>query len=69
MDGEGRDLADAVVSLTSGDLDSPSLAQQNAELRRRLDDEHAQYRRKLESFHDEQQRQALLVQKLHGQVT
>ena len=63
------DAEDAVVSLTSRDLAGPRLAQQNVELRRRLDDEHAQYRRKLESYHDEQQRQAVLVQKLHDKVT
>jgi len=64
-----RDLDDTVVSLTSSDHVSRSLAQQNEELRRRLDDEHAQYRRKLQSHCDDQQRQAVLVQQLQDKVT
>jgi len=58
-----------VVSCSTRDADGRSLAEQNVDLRRRLNDEHAQYRRKLESYHDEQQRQALLVQKLQAKVT
>jgi len=68
MNDAERDRDDAVVSLTSRDLAGPSVTQQNDELRRRLDDEHAQYKRKLQSYHDEQQRQALLVQKLQTKV-
>jgi len=47
----------------------PSLAEQNVELRRRLNDAHAHYRRQLDTCQDQQQTQALLVQKLQAQVT
>lgn len=54
-----------------GDHDSPesrSLAQQNVELRRRLDEEQAAYKRKLTAYQEGQQRQAQLVQKLQAKV-
>ncbi|XP_023254195.1 rootletin-like, partial [Seriola lalandi dorsalis] len=54
-----------------GDHDSPesrSLAQQNVDLRRRLDEEQASYRRKLTAYQEGQQRQAQLVQKLQAKV-
>uniref|UniRef100_A0A3B4YPM5 Ciliary rootlet coiled-coil, rootletin n=1 Tax=Seriola lalandi dorsalis TaxID=1841481 RepID=A0A3B4YPM5_SERLL len=57
--------------LTYGDHDSPesrSLAQQNVDLRRRLDEEQASYRRKLTAYQEGQQRQAQLVQKLQAKV-
>lgn len=54
-----------------GDNDSPesrSLAQQNVDLRRRLDEEQAAYKRKLTAYQEGQQRQAQLVQKLQAKV-
>lgn len=54
-----------------GDHDSPesrSLAQQNVDLRRRLDEEQAAYKRKLTAYQEGQQRQAQLVQKLQAKV-
>ena len=42
---------------------------QNAELRRRLEEEQSTYRRKLQLYQDGQQRQALLVQKLQAKVS
>ncbi|MED6270511.1 hypothetical protein CHARACLAT_011138, partial [Characodon lateralis] len=54
-----------------GDHDSPesrSLAQQNVDLRRRLDEEQAAYKRKLTAYQEGQQRQAQLVQKLQVKV-
>lgn len=54
-----------------GDCDSPesrSLAQQNVDLRRRLDEEQAAYKRKLTAYQEGQQRQAQLVQKLQAKV-
>lgn len=53
------------------DGDSPesvSVAQQNVELRRRLDEEQAAYRRKLTAYQEGQQRQAQLVQRLQAKV-
>uniref|UniRef100_A0A3P9BZZ5 Ciliary rootlet coiled-coil, rootletin n=1 Tax=Maylandia zebra TaxID=106582 RepID=A0A3P9BZZ5_9CICH len=53
------------------DHDSPesrSLAQQNVDLRRRLDEEQAAYKRKLTAYQEGQQRQAQLVQKLQAKV-
>jgi len=61
----------AEVLMTSGRDLGPagaSLAKQNIELRSRLDTERAEYRRKMESYRDEQQRQALTVQRLHDKV-
>ena len=69
MNGADGHVDDALVSLTSRDLADQSLGEQNAELRRRLADEHAQYRRKLQAYNDEQRRQAALVQKLQTKVT
>jgi len=68
MDG-GVDAAEVMVT-SSHDPGrvGASLAEQNMELRGRLDAERAEYRRKLNSYHDEQQRQALTVQKLHDKV-
>lgn len=54
-----------------GERDSPesrSLAQQNVDLRRRLDEEQAAYKRKLTAYQEGQQRQAQLVQKLQAKV-
>lgn len=54
-----------------GDHDPPesrSLAQQNVDLRRRLDEEQAAYKRKLTAYQEGQQRQAQLVQKLQAKV-
>lgn len=54
-----------------GDHDSPesrSLAQQNVDLRRRLDEEQAAYKRKLTAYQEGQQRQAQLVQRLQAKV-
>lgn len=54
-----------------GDRDSSesrSLAQQNVDLRRRLDEEQAAYKRKLTAYQEGQQRQAQLVQKLQAKV-
>lgn len=54
-----------------GGMDSPesrSLAQQNVDLRRRLDEEQAAYKRKLTAYQEGQQRQAQLVQKLQAKV-
>lgn len=54
-----------------GDHDSSesrSMAQQNVELRRRLDEEQAAYKRKLTAYQEGQQRQAQLVQKLQAKV-
>ncbi|KAG7483363.1 hypothetical protein JOB18_046615 [Solea senegalensis] len=54
-----------------GDQDSPesrSLAQQNVDLRRRLEEEQAAYKRKLTAYQEGQQRQAQLVQKLQAKV-
>lgn len=54
-----------------GDCDTPesrSLAQQNVDLRRRLDEEQAAYKRKLTAYQEGQQRQAQLVQKLQAKV-
>ncbi|KAJ4919581.1 hypothetical protein JOQ06_027663, partial [Pogonophryne albipinna] len=48
--------------------DSRSLAQQNVDLRRRLDEEQATYKRKLTAYQEGQQRQAQLVQKLQAKV-
>lgn len=49
--------------------ESRSLAQQNVDLRRRLDEEQAAYKRKLTAYQEGQQRQAQLVQKLQAKVT
>uniref|UniRef100_A0AAY4B2Q4 Rootletin-like coiled-coil domain-containing protein n=1 Tax=Denticeps clupeoides TaxID=299321 RepID=A0AAY4B2Q4_9TELE len=49
-------------------LESRTLAQQNVDLRRRLDEEQAAYKRKLTSYQEGQQRQAQLVQKLQAKV-
>uniref|UniRef100_A0A8C7KRB4 Rootletin-like n=1 Tax=Oncorhynchus kisutch TaxID=8019 RepID=A0A8C7KRB4_ONCKI len=54
-----------------GERDSPesrSQAQQNMDLRRRLDEEQAAYKRKLTAYQEGQQRQAQLVQKLQAKV-
>jgi len=67
MDSADCSHTDQPVSMSS--MTSPSLAEQNVQLQRRLDDEHAQYRRQLQGYHDEQQRQSMLVQKLHAEVT
>lgn len=48
--------------------ESRSVAQQNVDLRRRLDEEQAAYRRKLTAYQEGQQRQAQLVQKLQAKV-
>lgn len=63
-----------VLHLETGEEghDSPesrSLAQQNVDLRRRLDEEQAAYKRKLTAYQEGQQRQAQLVQKLQAKVT
>lgn len=50
-------------------LENKSLAQQNVELRRRLDEEQAAYKRKLQAYQEGQQRQAQLVQKLQAKVS
>lgn len=42
---------------------------QNAEFRRKLDDEQASYKRKLQAYQEGQQRQAQLVQKLQSKVS
>uniref|UniRef100_A0A672JH23 Rootletin-like coiled-coil domain-containing protein n=1 Tax=Salarias fasciatus TaxID=181472 RepID=A0A672JH23_SALFA len=58
-------------SPSNGDRDSPEsrcLAQQNVDLRRRLDEEQAAYKRKLTAYQEGQQRQAQLVQKLQAKV-
>uniref|UniRef100_A0A3B1IVJ3 Rootletin-like coiled-coil domain-containing protein n=1 Tax=Astyanax mexicanus TaxID=7994 RepID=A0A3B1IVJ3_ASTMX len=47
---------------------SRSLAQQNVDLRRRLEEEQAAYKRKLTAYQEGQQRQAQLVQKLQAKV-
>jgi len=47
---------------------SSSMAEQNVELRRRLDEERSGYRRKLQTYQDEQQRQMQLVQRLQAKV-
>ena len=44
------------------------MAQQNVDLRRRLDEEQAAYKRKLAAYQEGQQRQAQLVQKLQAKV-
>uniref|UniRef100_A0A3B4BKW2 Rootletin-like coiled-coil domain-containing protein n=1 Tax=Pygocentrus nattereri TaxID=42514 RepID=A0A3B4BKW2_PYGNA len=44
------------------------LAQQNVDLRRRLEEEQAAYKRKLTAYQEGQQRQAQLVQKLQAKV-
>ncbi|KFP08462.1 Rootletin [Calypte anna] len=44
------------------------LAQQNLELRRRLEEEQSAYKRKLQAYQEGQQRQAQLVQKLQAKV-
>ncbi|TMS18974.1 Rootletin [Larimichthys crocea] len=49
-------------------LESRSFAQQNVDLRRRLDEEQAAYKRKLTAYQEGQQRQAQLVQKLQAKV-
>lgn len=49
-------------------LENKSLAQQNIDLRRRLDEDQAAYKRKLQAYQEGQQRQALLVQKLQAKV-
>ncbi len=49
--------------------ESRSLAQQNVDLRRRLDEEQAAYKRKLTAYQEGQQRQAQLVQKLQAKVS
>uniref|UniRef100_A0A8C5DPL3 Rootletin-like coiled-coil domain-containing protein n=1 Tax=Gouania willdenowi TaxID=441366 RepID=A0A8C5DPL3_GOUWI len=54
--------------LNHDSLESRSLAQQNVDLRRRLDEEQAAYKRKLTAYQEGQQRQALLVQKLQAKV-
>jgi len=46
-----------------------SVAQQNVDLRRRLDEEQAAYKRKLAAYQEGQQRQAQLVQKLQAKVS
>lgn len=52
-----------------GDQDSSrSLAQQNVDLRRRLEEEQAAYKRKLTAYQEGQQRQAQLVQRLQAKV-
>uniref|UniRef100_UPI00398E94FD uncharacterized protein n=1 Tax=Pristiophorus japonicus TaxID=55135 RepID=UPI00398E94FD len=48
--------------------DPCSLTQQNADLRRRMEDDQSAYKRKLQSYQEGQQRQALLVHKLQGKV-
>lgn len=50
-------------------LETRSLAQQNVELRRRLEEEQAAYKRKLQAYQEGQQRQAQLVQKLQAKVS
>lgn len=50
-------------------LENRSLAQQNVELRRRLEEEQAAYKRKLQAYQEGQQRQAQLVQKLQAKVS
>ncbi|KAG7251528.1 hypothetical protein CRUP_014964, partial [Coryphaenoides rupestris] len=52
----------------SGDGAVGSVAQQNVDLRRRLDEEQAAYKRKLAAYQEGQQRQAQLVQKLQAKV-
>ncbi|XP_026515896.1 rootletin-like [Terrapene carolina triunguis] len=49
-------------------LENKSLAQQNIELRRRLEEEQAAYKRKLQAYQEGQQRQAQLVQKLQAKL-
>ncbi|XP_069775013.1 rootletin-like isoform X7 [Narcine bancroftii] len=49
-------------------LENKSLAQQNVELRRHLEEEQASYKRKLQAYQEGQQRQAQLVQKLQSKV-
>uniref|UniRef100_A0A8B9RJA6 Ciliary rootlet coiled-coil, rootletin n=1 Tax=Astyanax mexicanus TaxID=7994 RepID=A0A8B9RJA6_ASTMX len=61
------------LRLETGDGDrdcaeSRSLAQQNVDLRRRLEEEQAAYKRKLTAYQEGQQRQAQLVQKLQAKV-
>ncbi|KAK6321426.1 hypothetical protein J4Q44_G00084020 [Coregonus suidteri] len=61
------------LRLETGDGDqdspeSPSLAQQNVDLRKCLDEEQAAYKRKLTAYQEGQQRQAQLVQKLQAKV-
>jgi len=55
-------------SSASGPGARRSLLQQNAELRRRIDEDQNSYRRKLQVYQDGQQRQAQLVQKLQAKV-
>uniref|UniRef100_A0A4W4HEL0 Rootletin-like coiled-coil domain-containing protein n=1 Tax=Electrophorus electricus TaxID=8005 RepID=A0A4W4HEL0_ELEEL len=58
------------VSPYNGDpSECRSLAQQNVELRRRLEEEQAAYKRKLTAYQEGQQRQAQLVQKLQAKVS
>ncbi|ETE60096.1 Rootletin, partial [Ophiophagus hannah] len=47
-------------------LENRSLAKQNIELRRRLEEDQASYKRKLQAYQEGQQRQAQLVQKLQA---
>ena len=56
--------------MDTGDVGSEcgSVAQQNVDLRRRLDEEQAAYKRKLAAYQEGQQRQAQLVQKLQAKV-
>ena len=59
-------------SLNVNGIDSrsnESLAQTNAMLRQKLDEEHANYKRKLQAYQDGQQRQAQLIQKLQSKVS
>lgn len=49
-------------------LENRSLAKQNIELRRRLEEDQASYKRKLQAYQEGQQRQAQLVQKLQAKV-
>lgn len=49
-------------------LENKSLAKQNIELRRRLEEDQGSYKRKLQAYQEGQQRQAQLVQKLQAKV-
>lgn len=60
-----------VLRLEAGEqeiLENKSLAKQNVELRRRLEEDQACYKRKLQAYQEGQQRQAQLVQKLQAKV-
>ncbi|KAL7976175.1 hypothetical protein Chor_008272 [Crotalus horridus] len=49
-------------------MENKSLAKQNIELRRRLEEDQGSYKRKLQAYQEGQQRQAQLVQKLQAKV-